>query len=141
MAPKAMTKRNEYLCSMETNQNGKYCVRIQAYFVRHDWTMGVYFLASSFSRAIKKLEQALQLLQKQEDKLWFWGVERSDDPKIAGELLSEAGLKVDFRKEFPQKHSRVAVPIDKPVPAFQLAPVRRDLADVLSSERTLVASD
>ncbi len=141
MGHKTASKRNEYLCSIETNQNGKYCVRIRAYFVRHDWTFGVYYLASSFDRSMKKLEQSLQFLQKQEDKLWFWGVERSDDPKLAGEMLAETGLKLDLREEFPQKRAAITVPVDKSVPAFQLAPIRRDLAEVLSSERTLVASD
>ena len=93
-------KRNEYRCIMEVNQTGKYCVRVRAGFGRHDWTLPVYFMASSFDRAVKKLEQALQFLQRHEDKLWFWGVERTDDPNLAGELLAEAGLKLDRRAEF-----------------------------------------
>ena len=52
----------------------------------------VYFLASSFNGAMKKLEESLQLLQKNEASLRFWGVERSDDPNLAGDLLQEFGL-------------------------------------------------
>ena len=77
------TPVNEYLCVIERNQNGKYCVRIRAAFgvakrgglvrvrTRHigahpggGWSLPVYFLASSFGAAMKKLEETLQLLQK-----------------------------------------------------------------------------
>ncbi len=59
MATRVTSIRNDYRCSMERNQSGKYCVRIRARYPRHGWTLGVYFLASSFDRAMKKLEQAL----------------------------------------------------------------------------------
>src|SRR5262249_43489262 len=73
------TARNDYRCSMERNQGGKYCVRIQVHYPRHAWTLGVYFLASSFDRAMKKLEEGLDFLQRNEEKLWFWGVDRAED--------------------------------------------------------------
>ena len=40
---------------------------------------------------MKKLEESLQLLQKNEDRLRFWGVEHSDDPNMAGDLLHDSG--------------------------------------------------
>ncbi len=137
---KLSPKRNEYRCIIEINQNGKYCVRMRAGFGRHDWVLPVYFMASSFDRAVKKLEQTLQFLQRYEDKLWFWGVERTDDPNLAGELLVESGLKLDRRAEFPRKAASISIPPDKPVPAFLFAPVRRTLADSMASARTLAAT-
>jgi len=132
MATKVSPKRNEYRCSIERNQNGKYCVRMRASFGRHDWMLPVYFLASSFDRAVKKLEQSMQFLQRYEDKLWFWGVERSDDPNMADDLLREAGLRLDRRAEFPRKAACAVVLQDRPVPAFLLAPIRRALADSIA---------
>jgi hypothetical protein len=127
MLQKAPRKRNAYRCGIEVNQNGKYCVRVRAAFGRHDWVLGVYFLASSFDRAMNKLEQSLQFLQQHEERLWFWCAERTDDPNLAGEMLSEVGLRLDRRAEFPRKSAAVAVPPDKPVPAFLFAPVQRAL--------------
>jgi hypothetical protein len=141
MSQKATTLRNEYRCGIEVNQNGKYTVRIRAWFGRKDWSLPVFFLVSSFDTAMKRLEEALQLLQRHEEKLWFWSVERSDDPKLAGELLSEFGLHYDQRREFPKRGAEVAVPPERPVPAFRMAQARRMLADSVSSGRTALASD
>ena len=80
---------NSYFCAMEKNQNGKYNIRIRVTFGHGSWSLSVYFLASSFNAGMKKLEQSLQLLQKSEERLRFWGVERSDDPNMAGDLLQE----------------------------------------------------
>jgi hypothetical protein len=92
--------RNAYECALERNQNGKYCVRIRASFGRSRWSLPLYFLASSFDGAMKKLEHTLQYLQKREEALWFWGVQRSDDPNLAAELLADVGLRLDRRSEF-----------------------------------------
>jgi hypothetical protein len=88
----------------------------------------VYFLASSFNAAMKKLEEALQLLQRNEDRLRFWSVERSDDPNMAGDLLQEFGLWLDRRSEFPRKVAELGVTRERHVPASMLAPLRRVLA-------------
>ncbi len=138
---KVSSQRNEYRCSIDLNQAGKYCVRIRAAFARHAWVLSVYFLASSFDRAMKKLEQSLQYLQRQEERLWFWGVDRSDDPNLSEELLREAGLRLDRRGEFPRHTTNVSVPADRPVPAFLLTPVRRGLAETVESSRAVAASD
>ncbi|MGB0036999.1 MAG: hypothetical protein WBP79_16135 [Candidatus Acidiferrales bacterium] len=132
---------NEYVCAIERNQNGKYNVRVRASFGRGGWTLPVYFLASSFNAAMKKLEESLQLLQKNEEGLRFWGVERTDDPNLAGDLLQEFGLWLDRRKEFPRKVAELGVPWEKPVPASMLAPIRRVLADSVSQPRVAAAGD
>jgi len=138
---------NEYVCAIERNQNGKYNVRVRATFgparrgseilqtSRSAWTLPVYFLASSFNAAMKKLEESLQHLQKNEDRLRFWGVERTDDPKMAGDLLQEFGLRLDRRKDFPRKVAELGVARERAVPASMLAPLRRVLADSIAPER------
>ncbi len=131
--------RNAYECALELNQNGKYCVRIRASFARTRWSLPLYFLASSFDGAMKKLEQTLQYLQKREEALWFWGVQRSDDPNLTGELLADLGLRLDRRAEFPRKRGEVLAVADRPVSAVQIAPLRRALADTLAPARA--ASD
>jgi hypothetical protein len=133
--PVKMSDRNEYQCTIEVNQNGKYCVRVRAMFARKGWILPVYFLASTFDRAMKKLEETLQFLQQKEERLWFWGVEHSDDPEFSGELVREAGLRLDRRVEFPRKSSNVALSPEKRVPAVLLAPVRRGLADSIDTGR------
>ena len=150
MFPKGIAKSNEYVCAIERNQNGKYNVRVRATFgpppkgangegaagARNgSWTLPVYFLASSFNGAMKKLEEALQMLQKNEEKLRFWGVERTDDPELTGDLLQESGLRLDRRKDFPRKIAELGVPRERPVPASMLAPLRRMLADSIAPER------
>jgi hypothetical protein len=150
MHTKNSATANEYQCAIERNQNGKYNVRVRAVFApeakdsgngrqsnghRSSWMLPVYFLASSFNAAMKKLEEALQLLQKHEAKLRFWGVERTDDPNLAGDLLKELGLGLDRRREFPRKVADLGVPRERPVPAASLAPVRRILADSVAQER------
>jgi hypothetical protein len=125
---------------MERNQGGKYCVRIKVHYPRHAWTLNVYFLASSFDRAMKKLEESLDFLQRNEEKLWFWGVDRAEDLGFSAEFLKEAGLRLDRRIEFPRKAANLSVAPEKEVPAFALAPVRRGLAESLEVPRTLAAA-
>jgi len=125
---------------MERNQSGKYCVRIKVHYPRHAWTLGVYFLASSFDRAMKKLEEGLDFLQRNEEKLWFWGVDRAEDLGFSAEFLKEAGLRLDRRIEFPRKAANLSVAPEKDVPAFALAPVRRGLAESLEAPRALAAA-
>lgn len=140
MRSKASSRRNEYRCSLEVNQNGKYCIRLRARFGRRDWVLPVYFLASSFDRAILKLEQTLQFLQRQEERLWFWGEDRSDDPNFTAEMLTEAGLKLDRRSEFPRKAAQVVISPDKAVPGFLVAPVRRMLADSMAAAQRMASA-
>jgi hypothetical protein len=133
--------RNEYRCGIEVNQSGKFCVRVRVRFPRHGWILPAYFLASTFPRAVRKLEQTLQFLQRNEDRLWFWGVDRSNDPNISDEMLREAGLRLDRRAEFPRHTQKLAVVPERPVPAPLLAPVRRALAGSLAAGRSAAAGD
>ncbi len=133
--------RNDYRCSMERNQSGKCCVRIQVFYPRHAWNLGVFFLASSFDRAMKKLEEALDFLQRHEEKLWFWGVDRAEDMGFSAEFLREAGLKLDQRTEFPRRATNLSLAPEREVPAFVLGPVRRGLAESMDSTRSVVVGD
>jgi len=129
--PRASAVKNDYRCSIERNQAGKYCVRIQAHYPRHAWTLSVFFLASSFDRAMKKLEESLDFLQRHEEKLWFWGIDRAEDMGFSAEFLREASLKLDRRTEFPQKATNLSLLPEREVPAFVLGPVRRGLAELV----------
>jgi len=123
------------------NQTGKYCVRIRVQYPRHAWSLGVFFLASSFDRSMKKLEESLRFLQRTEEKLWFWGVDRSEDLAFSAEFLREAGLQLDRRLEFPRKASSLSLEPERDVPAFVLGPVRRGLAESVEYGRVRLAGD
>jgi hypothetical protein len=141
MTKKAPSGRhNEYRCCVELNQNGKYCVRVRVHFARHSWELPVYFLASTFDRAVRRLEEALQFLQREEDRLWFWGVDRSDDPNVSADMLRESGLNLDRRADFPRKAERLALPPEQAVSAFLMAPLRRGLADSVGTGRQTAAA-
>ena len=140
MPAKSNASANRYLCAIEKNQSGKYDVRVRAVFSRDGWTLPVYFLASSFNAAMKKLEESLQLLQKNEEKLRFWGVERTDDPNFADDLLKEIGLSLDRRKDLPRKIAELSVSREKAVSSSTLASVRRVLADSLTEGRLAYAA-
>ena len=75
---------------------------------------------------MQKLEQSLRFLQTNEERLWFWGVDRSDDPNFAAELLAEAGLKLDQRAEFPRRSALIAIAPDRNLLAYTLALVRQE---------------
>src|ERR1700687_1855527 len=122
--------RNDYRCSIERNQAGKYRVRIR-----------VFFLASNFDKAMKKLEESVDFLQRHEEKLWFWGVDRAEDMGFSAEFLREVGLRLDRRIEFPPKGANLALAPERNVPAFVLGPVRRGLAESMESSRPVYAGD
>ena len=140
MTKKALSRQNEYSCCVEINQNGKYCARIRSHFGRHNWDLSVYFLASTFDRAIRRLEQALQFLQREEDRLWFWGVDRSDDPNVSADMLRESGLSLDRRADFPRRAEQLTLAPEHPVSPFQMAPLRRGLAQSIGSGRAAAAA-
>jgi hypothetical protein len=117
---------NQYRCSIEKNQAGKFGGRIRAHFARQDWDLNVYFVAASLVRAAQKLEESLRFLQMNEERLWFWGVDRSDDPNFSSELLSEEGLKLDKRAEFPRRSTLIAIAPDRDLLADTLALIRRE---------------
>jgi hypothetical protein len=130
--------RNEYRCSMERNQSSKYCIRVQARYPRHAWTLSVFLLASSFDRAMKKLEESLDFLQRHEEKLWFWGVDRAEDMGFSAGFLKEAGLRLDRRAEFPAKATNLSIVPEREVPVFVAGSLRRGLAESIEGARALV---
>jgi hypothetical protein len=97
----------------------------------------VYFLASSFDRAMKKLEESVNFLQRQEEKLWFWGIDRAEDMGFSAEFLREAGLGLDRRSELPWKTTNLTLSPERAVPAAQLGPVRRSLAESVEPARSI----
>ena len=141
LSGRANNIRNGYRCSIELNQSGKYCVRIRVQYPRHAWSLGVYFLASSFDRAMKKLADSFRFLQRSEEKLWFWGVDRAVDLGFSAEFLKEAGLHLDRRVEFPRKAANLSLEPERDVPAFVLGPVRRGLAESVEFGRVRLAGD
>jgi len=140
MPARTTVVRNDYRCSIEKNQGGKYCVRIRVHYPRHAWSLSVFFLASSFDRAMKKLEESLDFLQRNEEKLWFWGVDRAEDMGFSAEFLKEAGMRLDNRTEFPRKAANLTVAPERAVPAFALGPVRRGLAESVDVPSRSVAA-
>ena len=90
---------------------------------------------------MKKLEEALDFLQRNEEKLWFWGVDRAEDMGFSAEFLREAGLRLDQRAEFPRKSTSISLAPEKDVPAFILGPVRRGLAELVEAPRVALAGD
>lgn len=116
-------------------------MRVQVRFPRHAWKLATFFLASSFDRAMKKLGQVLEFLQRNEEKLWFWGVDRAADAGFSAEFLREAGLKLDRRTEFPRKFASVSLSPERAVPAFVLGPLRRDLAEAVETPRSVAVGD
>jgi hypothetical protein len=135
MSAKSTASENSYLCAIERNQSGKYDVRVRAVFSRDGWTLPVYFLASTFNGAMKKLGESLQFLQKNEERLRFWGLERTDDPTLAGDLLKECGLSLDRRRDLPRKVAELGIAREIPFSSSVLASMRRVLADSLAEER------
>jgi len=74
MATRTSSIRNDYRCSIELNQAGKYCVRVSGALPRPRLEAQRFFFSPRpFDRAMKKLEEGLDFLQRQEEKLWFWG--------------------------------------------------------------------
>ena len=141
MPTRTTITRNDYRCSIERNQSGKYCLRLRVNYPRHAWTLSVYFLASSFDRAMKKLEEALDFLQRHEEKLWFWGVDRAEDMGFSAEFLKEAGMRLDSRAEFPKRATSVSLAPEREVPASILGPMRRGLAESVEMVRSAAVGD
>lgn len=130
---------NHYLCSLEKNQAGKFTLRIRARFARQNWLLSVYSVSATFEQAMRKLEQTLRFMQRSEERLWFWGIDRSDDPNFAADLLGTEGLKLDRRSEFPAHSVTVMLAPDRPVLSEILQPVRRDFSQTRGLARSASA--
>ena len=138
--PAKTNHRNEYQCTIEVNQNGKYCVRVRAMFARKGWVLPVYFLTSTFDRAMRKLEANPAI------------------PAAEGRPPLVLGRRTLRRPEFfrgtgpggrtaPRPPRRIPAPVvkgrspEKPVPAVLLAPIRRGLADSIDPGRVSAAGN
>lgn len=141
MADRNGSRLNQFRMAVEVHQAGKLCVRLQVHFPRRGWTLPCYFLTSSLNHSRRKLAQTIRFLQQHEERLWFWAVDRSDDPGFTADLLAEAGLRLDRRGEFPRRCTMLAVAPEKPVSAFLLAPLQRGLAEAARQNRVALASD
>jgi len=134
---RATETHNEYRCSLERTEAGKQSVRIRAHFARKDWDLNVFFVAPNREQALRKLSRTLRFLQQNEERLWFWGADRGDDLDSAVGLLSDMGLKLDRRTEFPQRHAIVTQAPDQPMVAAHLAHARRGLAQTREPMRAV----
>ena len=90
---------------------------------------------------MKKLEECLDFLQRNEEKLWFWGVDRAEDLGFSAEFLKEAGMKLDRRQEFPREAASLSGAPEREGPAFALGPMRRGLAESIEAPRAVAAGD
>lgn len=121
------TPRNTYRISVEPNQAGKHEARLEARFGESAWSLRVYFLSGTPERLLARLQNVLRYIQRHEEELWMWGSNASDRSLLFDELLREAGLELDRRKDFPRS---AVVLSGRPGEAFrplQLAELRRKL--------------
>ena len=119
--------RNSYRISVEPNQAGKYEARLEARYGTTGWTLRVYFLASTPERLVSHLQATLRSLQRHEEELWMWGASPSDRGLFFEELLSEAGLTLDRRREFPRGALAVSATSGEAFRPLPLAELKRKL--------------
>jgi len=141
MAVRYFAHRNEYRCAIERNHKGRFCVRIRADFGRLAQSVSVYFLASTVDRALKELEPAIQHLQREEERLWVWGTDRSAVSPVLDASLREAGLEQDRRTEFPRKCSLLQLSPGRPMPAHLFEQFIRGLAQSVAPAHLAAAGD
>ena len=91
---------------------------------------------------MKKLEESLDFLQRHEEKLWFWGVDRAEDMGFSAEFLREVGMKLDKRIEFPRKAANLALAPERAGPRFRTRPHAPGIGRILRIDpRTANAAD
>lgn len=123
---------NTYRISVERNQAGRYTARVQARYRDSGWTLRVFFIASTPERLVSHLQSVLRYLQRQEEALWMWGSNPSDRGLFFGELLSDAGLELDHRREFPRGAVVVTAEPGASFRPLQLAELKRRLVQRLA---------
>lgn len=119
---------NTYRVSTDLNQAGKYEVRVEARYPASGWALRVYFQAGTAERVIARLLSALRYLQRHEEELWMWGSNASDRSLHFEELLAEAGLSLDRRREFPRAAVVLSVRSGANFRPLQVAELKRKLA-------------
>jgi len=103
--------RNDYAAA-STNQSGNTDVRIQVHY-RGTLGPGHFFLASSFDRAIEKLEEALDYSSAGRE-VWFWGVDRAKTWFLGG-ISERSRVAVGRRMNSPEGTS-VSLTPEREVP-------------------------
>ena len=119
--------QNTYRVSVEPNQLGKHMARIEARFAENDFRLWVYFQAATPERVFSRLPAMLRFLQSREEQLWLWGSEASDRGLFFEELLDEAGLTLDRRRDFPRAALAIAAAPGANFRPLQLAELKRRL--------------
>jgi len=130
--------RNTYRCHVERNQSQRYEVRLEAHYERWDWTLRVFFLASTPERVLAQVPAALRFLQREEEKLWLWGADPADRELLFEELLANAlpdgaGLCLDRRRDFPRTPVSIITRAGEPLSPLLLAEIKRKLASRLEA--------
>jgi len=125
-------QRNTYRISIEPNQAGRFEARIEARFAGSDWTLRVYFLAATPARLLSHLQATLRYLQRREEELWMWGANPADRGLFFDDLLSQSGLELDRRREFPRGALVIAAEPGELFRPLQLAELKRRLAERLA---------
>ena len=120
--------QNTYRVSVEPNQLGKHMARIEARFAENDFRLQVYFQAATPQRLFSRLPVVLRFLQNREEQLWLWGSEASDRSLFFEELLEEAGLTLDRRRDFPRAAVAVGAAPGASFRPLQLAELKRRLS-------------
>lgn len=123
---------NTFRISAERNQAGKWAVRIEAFYAASKWKLNVYFVAGSPRRLVSRLQTVLRYLQREEEQLWLWGSDSSDRELLFGQLLSDAGVQLDRRKDFPRRAMVFSVAPGRPLASSQFAELKRKLAQRLA---------
>lgn len=122
---------NTFRITAERNQSGKWAVRIEAFYAASRWTLNVYLVAASPRRLVSRLQTALRYLQREEEKLWLWGSDASDRDLLFGQMLRDAGLQLDRRRDFPRRAVVLAVPSGQAFRPTQFAEIKRKLSERL----------
>lgn len=120
--------QNTYRVSIEPNQLGKHMARIEARFFENDFRLRVYYQAANPDRVFSRLPGVLRFLQSREEQLWLWGSEVSDRGLFFEELIGEAGLTLDRRRDFPRTAVAVGAEPGANLRPLQLAELKRRLS-------------
>lgn len=120
--------QNTYRVSVEPNQAGRFTARVEASYAESGWKLRVFFQAATPERVLSRLPAVLRFLQGRKEQLWLWGSDASDRGLLFQELLGEAGLTLDHRREFPRAAATVSVVPGASFRPLQLAELKRKLA-------------
>lgn len=123
---------NTFRVSVEQNQSGKWAAQIEARYAPTRWTLRVYFLATNPASLVNRLLRAVRFLQREEEKLWIWGSDPSDRELLFDQLLEQAGLQLDRRRDFPRRAVSLAVPAGQSFRPLHLAELKRRLSERLA---------